>query len=85
MSSTIPIQPHDLTLTATSIHVDIYEFQFGSHIRLKISFFDSSNTYLLHKFVMIEGTDYVDMTTGGDSDGYIRAFVEAELGLTIDI
>lgn len=81
----LSINPYDITLTATSMNVEIYEFQFGSHIRLKLSFFDTNGVFLLYKFVLIDGQNYTDMTTSQDSDAFIKNYVETELGLTINI
>jgi hypothetical protein len=79
----ISINPYDITLTATSINVEIYEFQFGSHIQLKLSFFDANGVFLLYKLLKIEGQDYTDMTTSGNSDAYIKNYVETQLSMTI--
>lgn len=81
----ITINPYDITLTATSINVEIYEFQFGSHILLKLSFFDANGVFLLYKFVKIEGQDYIDMTTSQNSDAYIKNYVETQLNMIINI
>ncbi len=79
------IQPHDITLTATSINVEIYEFQFGSRIVLKVSFFDTASVFLLYKFVEISGEAYTQMTTSQNSDTYIREYIQTALGMTIQI
>ena len=79
----ISINPYDITLTATSINVEIYEFQFGKHILLKLSFFDANGVFLLYKLVKIDGQDYTDMTTSGNSDGYIKNYVETTLNMVI--
>jgi hypothetical protein len=82
MTSFIEIDEYNLTLTASYMNVEIFDFKFGSHITLKISFFDIDSKFLLHKFVVLEGQNYIDMTTSGSSDIFIRSYVETALGLT---
>ena len=81
----IEITPHDLTQTASKVNVEIYEFDFGTKITLKISFFNSQDAFLLHKFIVLEGQNYIDMTTSQASDTFIRNFVETQLGITFII
>jgi RNase adaptor protein for sRNA GlmZ degradation len=79
----IPIEPYAINLSATSIQVQIDDFQFGSHITIKLMFFDANNNYLISKYVKLEGQDYLDMTTSQNSDIFIKNFVQSQLNLTL--
>lgn len=78
------ISPHDLTQTATKINLEIYEFDFGKKITLKISFFDNNDVFLLYKFVVMKGQDYIDMTINESTDTFILMFVQKELGIIFE-
>jgi len=79
----IPISPYNISLEATSIQVAIDDFQFGSRLVIKISFFDVDNNFLLNYYVKIEGDDYTALTTSSNSDIFIKQFVENKLGISI--
>lgn len=78
----IDINPFNITLTASKVQVYIDDFQFGSHITLKLMLFDDLNNYLISYFVKIEGQTYLDMTAAPNSDEFIKTYVENTLGLT---
>ena len=79
----IEINNYDIIQTAKYINVEIYDFIFGTGITLKISFYDTNNVFLLFRLIELIGQDYIDMTTSGSSDAYIKNFVETSLGITI--
>lgn len=81
----ISIEPFNITLTASKVQVYIDDFQFGSHITLKLMLFDDSNNYLISYFVKIEGQDYLNMTTSPNSDEFIKTHVQNILGLTFNL
>lgn len=78
----IGIQPFNISLTASKVQVYIDDFQFGSHITLKLMLFDDLNNYLISYYVKIEGENYLDMTTAPNSDEFIKTYVQNTLGLT---
>ena len=78
----IGIQPFNISLTASKVQVYIDDFQFGSHITLKLMLFDDLNNYLISYYVKIEGQNYFDMTTASNSDEFIKTYVQNTLGLT---
>lgn len=81
--SIVNIEPYTISFTGTSFQVSIDDFQIGQSITFRLAFYDVDNQYICNKFVKVEGQDYQDLITSGDSDNFIFNFIQNNLGITI--